>query len=361
MTAARAGRAFRMLLALVCASACTDAKPVQDVQPWPELDALFRQDTRWLGGDGAYSCDLGHNRVLWLFGDSLIARDASGNRDTAYFIRNSAAIQTGYDPARAFLAFSWGQTDGHPGSFIAERGDRWFWPGACVRAGAGLLIFGQWLRQTSPGQWGFTSVDSASLFIANPDADPGDWQPSDTAAPSFGSDPIFGTAAGLTADQLFVYGNRGASHDYVLARYSRAAAAIGDLTHPDYRTSGSWCTPGSSGSCTPSSIFSDGAPESSVHLDANRQIWLMFQTEGFGATTLAYRTASAPEGPWSAPISFYRPPASFDENAFVYAGKAHPEIAGGGLAVSYVPSRFSDDPRPSPADFYFPHFVRVSL
>ena len=28
---------------------------------------------RWLGGDGAYSIDLGGDRTLWLFGDSFIA------------------------------------------------------------------------------------------------------------------------------------------------------------------------------------------------------------------------------------------------------------------------------------------------
>ena len=106
-------------------------------------------------------------------------------------------------------------------------------------------------------------------------------------------------------------------------------------------------------------MFTLGAPESSVHFDANSQKFMMIQSEGFGATTLALRTAVEPEGPWSAPVSFYRPPESYDENAFVYAGKAHPEVGGGGLAVSYVPSRFEDDPRPSPADFYFPHFVRV--
>lgn len=44
---------------------------------WPEADKLFRSDPRWLGGDAAYSVDLGHGRVPWLFGDSFIA-DAPG-------------------------------------------------------------------------------------------------------------------------------------------------------------------------------------------------------------------------------------------------------------------------------------------
>ncbi len=360
MTASRARGATGLLLALVCAAACADAKPVRDVQPWPELDALFRQDPRWIGGDGAYSCDLGNNRVLWLFGDSLIAKDASRDRSTAYFIRNSAAIQTGYDPARAFLAFSWGAIDGHPGSFIPERGDRWFWPGTCARVGKGLVIFGQWLIQQSTGQWGFAAVDSAGLVVDDADGDPATWQPRDANLGDFGADAILGTAGVQSGDFLYVYGTKGTTHDYILARFALADAQNGDLSRGAYFSDGGWYTR-SDLSGLPAAIFTNGAPESSVHFDAGSQKFMLFQSEGFGATTLAMRTATDPQGPWSAPVSFYRPPESFDENAFVYAGKAHAEIAGGGLAVSYVPSRFDDDPRPSPSDFYYPHFVRVSF
>ncbi len=349
-----------LFFALSCWPACTDGKPVRDVQPWPELDALFRNDARWVGGDGAYSCDLGNQRVLWLFGDSLIAKDATRNRDTATFIRNSAAIQTGYDPTRAFMAFYWGEQAGHPSSFIAEQDSRWFWPGACMRVGKGLVILGQWLRQEGAGQWGFGTVGSASLFIPDADADPLTWRPQDAHVANFGDAVILGTAGFATDDFLFAYGVKGATHDYVLARFRRADAERGDLSHGEFFSDGQWLAAATFVG-PPPAIFTLGAPESSVHYDAHSQRFMMVQTEGFGATTLALRTAPEPEGPWSEAVSFYRPPESFEEGAFVYAGKAHPEIGGGGLAVSYVPSRFEDDPRPSPADYYFPHFVRVSF
>ncbi len=344
-------------LALVL-GACTEAPVARSVEPWPELTALFRNDPRWIGGDGAYSCDLGNSRVLWLFGDSLIAKDASRSRDASWFIRNSVALQTGYDPARAFMAFYWGAHNGHPGSFIPERDDRWFWPGACVRVGKGLLIFGQWLRQESSGQWGFGSVGSGSVLVTNPDADPPRWQWQEAKGPDFGADPVFGTAAVLANDFLFLYGTKGATHDYVLARIPRADAERGDLTRAAYFDAGAWKAADALAGA-PEALFTLGAPESSVHWDADRGQFAMVQSEGFGATTLAVRFAPEAQGPWSAPATFYRPPESYDENAFVYAGKAHPEVAGGGLAVSYVPSRFEDDPRPTPTDFYFPHFVRV--
>ena len=132
----------------------------------------------------------------------------------------------------------------------------------------------------------------------------------------------------------------------------------GDLTRAAYFDAGAWKAADALAGA-PEALFTLGAPESSVHWDADRGQFAMVQSEGFGATTLAVRFAPEAQGPWSAPATFYRPPESYDENAFVYAGKAHPEVAGGGLAVSYVPSRFEDDPRPTPTDFYFPHFVRV--
>jgi hypothetical protein len=84
------------------------------------------------------------------------------------------------------------------------------------------------------------------------------------------------------------------------------------------------------------------------------------ETEGFGASTLAVRTADAPEGPWTDPRDVLRPPESFSEDAFVYAGKAHPEQAGADLAATYVPSSMDGEPPDPTDDFYYPRFVRIS-
>ena len=71
------------------------ALPRVRASTWPEADRLFRGDLRWVGGDGAYSVDLGNDRILWLFGDSFIAA-ASGD-GSKRMVRNSVAIQTGRD------------------------------------------------------------------------------------------------------------------------------------------------------------------------------------------------------------------------------------------------------------------------
>ena len=87
---------------------------------WPEADSLFQNDMYWIGGDGAYSIDLGNERILWLFGDSWI--DPSGKRDrrNAVMISNTLAIQQGYDPCSASIEFFWNQNKGNPESYFPD-------------------------------------------------------------------------------------------------------------------------------------------------------------------------------------------------------------------------------------------------
>src|SRR5277367_3680573 len=117
------------VLVAVLAVSCRGDVPGVTASNWPEADALFHADPRWLGADGAYTVDLGGDRTLWLYGDTFLAREAGGTRADALFLRNSAAVQTGRDPSHAVMAFYWGKDDrGDPQSFVGEDGDEWFWP-----------------------------------------------------------------------------------------------------------------------------------------------------------------------------------------------------------------------------------------
>ena len=59
---------------------------------------MFHRDPEWLGGDDAYSVDLGDGRVAWFFGDSFVAPTTPGERRGTTMVRNSVGLQTGYDP-----------------------------------------------------------------------------------------------------------------------------------------------------------------------------------------------------------------------------------------------------------------------
>ncbi|HEY3352639.1 MAG TPA: DUF4185 domain-containing protein [Polyangia bacterium] len=365
MTPARAA-AWLAVLAGALAAGC-ESRPATAAAVWPAADALFHGDARWIGGDGAYSVDLGDGRVLWLFGDSFIALGPERLRGHAKMIRNSVAIQTGADPTRAFMRFYWRHGGAEPQSFLPEDGADWFWPAHGVRLDDTLLLFYARVYQEGEGMWGFAGRGWRAVTVDRPAAEPAAWVLAPALAPAPRGGIDLGGAVVRVDDYLYVYGTatRDASliiasyraHDLYLARFAVAAAARGDLTAPAW-----WCgASGWSATGAPAVVLAGGAPEYSVHYEPRLGAYAMVQSEGAWASTLALRTAARPEGPWSAPRDLLRPPESYGPDPFVYAGKAHPEIAGADLVVTYVPSSFAT---PAPADeerLYYPRFVRVSF
>src|SRR5215510_14128408 len=122
---------MRALFVAGLLAGCCPAEQASDMsaygERWNEADALFHQEPRWLGGDAAYTIDLGDGRTLWLFGDSFIATTPAHVRSEATMVRNSVAVMSGRDPASATMEFAW--RDGSPpSSFFSEDGDHWSWP-----------------------------------------------------------------------------------------------------------------------------------------------------------------------------------------------------------------------------------------
>lgn len=274
-------------------------------------------------------------------------------------IRNSVAIAQGYDPSSALLRFSWRRddADGSPTSFFPEEGDRWFWPAAGMRLGDGLLVFLERVRNRPgepPGPNSFEGDGFAAVLVENPDDDPLAWKITPARVPRDGLGMQLGEAVVRDGDDLYVYATRGSRHSVYLARFAASEARRGALDAPAW-----WCgeAVGYSREHDPEPVVRIGAPEFHVHRDARLGRWLMGETQGYGATTLALRIADAPEGPWSSPRDVLRPAESFEPDAFVYAGKGHPELHGADLVMTYVPSRFTlptDESR-----HYYPHFARV--
>ena len=134
-------------------------------------DRLFHSDPRWLGGDAAFSVDLGLGRVLWLFGDSFVGSKSGQTRRQSQMARNTVAIQTGYDPSTASIKFYW-KAQGS-GSFFADEGQNWFWPSHGVRIGERLLLFYNIVKPSStPGPFGFAEDNWSAFLITNPSDEP---------------------------------------------------------------------------------------------------------------------------------------------------------------------------------------------
>lgn len=351
---------MRVVFLAAALLACASPGPPGQGEEWAAADGLFRGDARWVGGDGAYSVDLGGGRILWLFGDSFVATTEARTRGRSKMIRNSVALQTGADPETALLRFYWRSGDGEePESFLAEEDGQWFWPEHGVRLGDRLLVFWERLRGAGEGPFGFEATAWIATVVDDPDAEPSAWTLRRATLPPAGLGIILGEAALVHEGRLYVYGTRGRFHDAVLARFELEQAARGELGDPEWWQGGRFVRQ-SALRGEPDTVVPWLAPEFSVHFDAQRGRFLIVQTEGFGATALSAREAPRPEGPWSAPRTFFRPPESDWPSAFVYAGKAHPAVAAdGALAVTYVPSSFEDRPPPVGDLLYWPRFVRV--
>ena len=333
---------------------CSDV-PKCEAEPWPDADGLFHVDSRWIGGDGAFSVDLGDGRVLWLFGDSFIASSEKRVRSEAKMVRNSVAIQSGYDPSRAFMQFFWREQEGEPLSFHPEDGARWFWPAHGVRLEDVLLLFFERVQSPAGDPHGFEGAGWSASLVSSPDLEPNDWQLEPALLPATDGDIQLGEAVVRVGELLYVYASRGSEHQTLLARYPVSAAHAGDLSRPEWWTGSGWSADGA-----PVAVLGLGSPELSVHYDARLEKYVMVDTQGYGPTTLAVRFADAPEGPWSSPTDILRPPESFDRDAFDYAGKAHPELTGADLVMTYVPSTFDDPPVELESRYYYPRFARGS-
>ena len=331
--------------------------PAVSATPWPEANALFERDPAWIGGDAAYSIDLGAGRILWLFGDSFIATTPARKRTEAKVIRNSIAIQQGSNPSTASAQFSWHTVNGQPASFFPEANGDWFWPGHGARVGSGLLLFLIRERASTAGL-GFSSVGSVCLFIDNPDDPPLNWHSREVALTPT-SFAMVGAGAVLSdAQYLYSYSPREpGNHDVFLVRWPKAQAALGNLSKPEWWSAAGW-TAQAALIGEPKILFANGQTEFSVSPGPNGTLREV-QSSGFGATDIILRSAAVPEGPWSAPKTIYHPPESDRANAMVYAAKAHPELQGADMVVTYVANNSVFATVLADMSLYYPRFVRI--
>ncbi|HWP55509.1 MAG TPA: DUF4185 domain-containing protein [Pyrinomonadaceae bacterium] len=335
--------------------------PALSAQSWPEADLLFRNDPSWLGADDAYSIDLGNGRVLWLFADTFIALRPGGTRHQSKMIRNSVAIQRGYDPSSASIKFYWRATHGKPASFFGEQRDVWYWPGDGIVVGGRLLIFLMKIHETKTGL-GFEAFGWAAVAVDNPHDEPLRWRVRWLDVPANGLNVIIGSASLVRAGD-FVYAFSAqepvGKHDVYLVRWPVDRAAEGDLREPFW-----WCGSDQWVKQTqlkqePAIVFSEAQTEFTVHFDSTLKRYIQIQTVGFGAASVASRSSSEITGSWSGLEPFYRPPESDRAGILVYAGKAHPELKGADLILTYVANHSNFGELVDDRSIYYPRFLKA--
>jgi len=340
-----------LILVTIWAMACAESDPMSGRptgRAFEEAEALFHRDQRWLGADAALSAPLGDGRTVWLFGDTFVAGSDAYVRSESKMVRNTVAIQAGEDMRTASITFHWGQkSDGSPASFFPKSGRSWYWPGHGIRLEEGPLVIFLYAIVSTPGQGlGFAGSGYAIAVIDDPDVPADTWKPRivDVAPSSF--DAIPATAVVQDGEYIVAVAIRQeGTHAGALVRYPSHMLAQGDAGGAEWWAGDErgWIPEASLGEGGPAFVLDDAGAECSLHWDERSGSFIHIASYGFGASTIGLRTAPVLTGPWSRPVVVYRPPESDGLQPFVYAAKAHPELAGpdgADLIVTYATNSF---------------------
>ncbi len=352
---------FLVLFALV---AC-QSLPRFTIETLPHYEALFQPPSGWVGGDGAYSANLGTDRFLWLFGDTFVGEVQGGRRVNARLVNNSIGIQTGREPQTASVAFFY-QTlpDGLPAPFMQpEDGLGWIWPFHAVRTPEGLYLFLVQLERAGHlPSFDFRLVSNWLAHVSNPDEPPGRWVISQRKIPWGNEGRHFGSSVLMEGGYCYIYGTLNESvrglpgKHMILAR--APAERIGDFNAWRFFSNGEWMAEVDRAS----PICENVASEFSVSFQSalNRYV-LVYSEDGLSPNILT-RLSPTPYGPWSRPTRVYRcPEARRDPRVFCYAAKAHPEISliAEELIITYVTNSLDIELIRSDASLYRPRFLRI--
>jgi hypothetical protein len=345
-----------------------EAQPSPNVSAeiWPEADKLFHRDPSWLGGDDAYSLNLGNGRVAWFFGDSFVAPTTPGERRGTTMVHNSVGIQTGYDPTTAKFHAFWRNSDGKPRSFFPDDGTHYFWPGGCILFNDKLLVFfmQSWTKDPTHAM-GFETDGWAATLVENIERSPKQWRLRRLEVPQNELNVLVGSAAVVRdGDYLVAFSSGGKEHQVYLVRWRWEAAAMGNLSQPEWWTGAErgWVDQ-SKLTERPVPVIKSGQTEFSVFHSRELNRYLQFQFSSYPVSPICLRIAERLIGPWSEPQVCIRETELMRAvpNLMLYAVKAHPELKCDGLALTYASNTTRLEQLLDSSTIYYPRFVRVTL
>jgi len=341
----------------------------EDVRYWPAGRALFMRDPNWHGGDGAQTVELSDGRILWLFGDSRVEpRGDRGDQQMA-LVHNSVAIQNGSNPAEASFRAYWGTVENTtgPGSelpvdvaqesrrrptafFPNESEEIWYWPAGPVLLEDSLLVFANRVQSKGEGAFGFESAGWRVFVVDQPDRTPSRWQPQrvDPQVRDYGY--TVGISAVKDGGSVYAYAQKSVgegqntTHAFALARWNASDLQRGSFDQMQWWAgeANGWQAAPSEG---PSVLFEVNAASLTVHRTSDGD-YQVTAVESFPRGNITVREAPNPEGPFSEPRVLFTPPGVADDEARLYAARAHPHLDGGDPVLTW---HNSGAPRPQMA------------
>ena len=390
-----------LILVAILLAACTLPGPhalvgtgsgLLDAEPWHEADRLFFDNPgtpEWKGADVANSVALGDGRVLWVFGDTLLAQPGvnSCERFDSFkvTVHNSLALQYGTDPTTSRIRHFWGKRAGQPDSFFQPQdgSDGWYWMGGVTVIDDQVLIFLMRARSTPPAAPGAENAPScagldfemlgwdARIATITPQ-DPDQWQWRTVLLPD---EPdwhgiiVGSSTVSVEGDYLYAWSSGPAAYGgnpVFLARWPLAIARVANLQEPQWYTDTGWRTQGALGSEAPSAIVQDGNNEVSISNSlwpSDRQSWWWLQSSEIVNSTLCYRNAQS-RFDFGECHAFMTPPELEkypDSTLLVYAAKFHPALttASDTAIATYVVNSCDLKDIQEKCDLYYPRFIRL--
>lgn len=330
---------------------------------WPAADELFRRSPYWLGADVASSVSLADGRTLWLFGDTWIDASGAGARRNGRMVSNSVAIQRGTDPAEASIAFFWGRdADDGPAALFPDRNGESLWLGHGVQVEDRLVLFFARTRRNTGTGLGFEHAGWTAVLVENPQDEPLIWRWRELQSPVNSLGVLFGFGAAIRhGDYVYAFGSADpvrAKSVYAM-RWPVDNVHRSDLSRPEVWSGEKlgWEPDAPESQWQP--LFDDGQSELSIHENRDSGQFMAVQTVGFGAAEVAIRVAPDLAGPWSAPGTIYRPPEYDRPDVMIYAAKAHPQLTGADIVLTYVTNTFVFAEQLSDERIYYPRFIRL--
>lgn len=359
-----------MLTANQAFASLISASAVQDAT----LDTLLAPQKRgWLGADVATSIVLSEDKLLWLFGDTIVGTLTDQGARKGTMIRNSIAIQDLNGDSTNNLHFYWDMRDNIPGSFFMAPNydlDYCYWPCSGLMVDDDLFIFCYKVTDGGggAGAFAFEVVGTILIRVSNPLEPPAQWKFSSTELGFGGKHQGFCSAVIRHDDYVYLMGFDDGQQESAFQRQSVLARIGVD----DLKTSGNldglryWVkAPGGDGrwSEEPSDllpIMRYGSAESTVYFDNHLNLFVKPIQTSF-SSDISLVVAPELTGPWSEPILIYEIPERRSlEKIFAYAVKAHPALSRPGeLVITYVVNQDDFWSLFSDCTTYYPRFIRA--
>ena len=316
---------------------CASAAPDTPAEYQQAFDALFAANTGyWAASDGATPVPLPDDRILWLFGDTIVGiRQPSGAINPFIGVANNGfVVQDGecFEPTIEPIAPELGAS-------------QWIWPSGAVVEGNVLHVFGGRFERTGPQPLEFTLLSMEVSTFSLPDLE---FQSRVTLSPTVQPDkPIYGEAVLVDSGHVYMYGRLpegGFSEEHYLAR-----APLEDfLTAPwEYWTGVAWSP---TAALAMPLMFDDGNPSTppvegpnsplrvAVNAASMTEPYLAsgFGVDGFGGDIQTWSAAQR-EGPFTLvsdpAVDTDMTSCAFSPNQLVYGGQVHLDLPAEPIAL----------------------------